>query len=112
MSELDHLSSAALDEPLTVVLEEALNNLPTLYLSNWPVTVSLAFTSYRMTFPVEMGDVPPLVMISNGLADPLNATELVKGVGSGSRLAFDLDGAMTHFLDFENDEITGDILRT
>ena len=90
-------------------VQSALNDLPTIY----PLTVSVVapYESYVITFPVEMGDVPPLVIISSIFANARNATEIVAGVASGSKLAFQLDGAITKYLDFWNENITNEILQ-
>jgi hypothetical protein len=90
-------------------VQMALNDLPTIY----PLTVSvnLSYTSYQVTFPVEMGDIPLLTIISSAFDSPQNASEIVKGVASGSKLAFELDGATTHFLDLWDDNITDDVLQ-
>jgi hypothetical protein len=95
--------------PETDIIEMALNDLPTIY--PLQVAVTLVYTSYRVTFPVEMGDVPPLTIISSAFVSPQNATEVVKGNASNLKLAFELDGATTHFLDFWNDEITDEVLQ-
>src|SRR5437868_3613919 len=98
------------EAPDPVVVQTALNDLPTIY--PLTVTVILDYTSYNITFPVEMGDVPPLTVISWAYTSPQNATVVVKGVASGSQLGFELNGATTHFLDFWNDNITNQILQT
>lgn len=87
----------------------ALNDLPTIY--PLQVKVTSIGVSYRVVFPLEMGDVPSLVIISTGLATPYNATEMVKGVASGSKLAFELDGITTKYFDFVNDNITNEVLQ-
>ena len=96
------------DAPDVDVVEMALNALPTIY--PLQVTVRLVFASYRVTFPVEMGDVPPLIIISSAYNTSRNATEITNGTASGDRLAFELDGAVTHFLDFQNGDITSERL--
>ena len=98
------------DAPNVEMVEMALNDLPTIYPLR--VTVRLVFTSYRVTFPVEMGDIPPLSIISSAYNTPRNATEITNGTASGDRLAFELDGAVTHFLDFRNGDITSGGLQT
>ncbi|CAF4657274.1 unnamed protein product [Rotaria sp. Silwood1] len=94
--------------PFTQFVQDALNDLPTIY----PLTVSVALvgTAYRVTFPVEMGDVPPLTVISTGFSGTVNATEIIRGVPSASKIAFQLDGAITNYLNFRDDDITSAIL--
>ncbi|CAF3294041.1 unnamed protein product [Rotaria sp. Silwood2] len=94
--------------PFTQFVQDALNDLPTIY----PLTVSVALvgTAYRVTFPVEMGDVPPLTVISTGFSGIVNATEITRGVSSASKIAFQLDGAITNYLNFRDDDITSAIL--
>ena len=90
-------------------VQSALNDLPTIY----PLAISVIheYVSYRIIFPVEMGDVPHLMVISSTSVNPLNATEIVTGIPSGSKLAFQLDGATTHYLDFWNENITNELLQ-
>ncbi|CAF1349598.1 unnamed protein product, partial [Rotaria sp. Silwood1] len=89
--------------PTASIVQTALNDLPTIY----PLSVRVQSTStlYIITFPVEMGDVPLLNVISTAVNEP-NVTETVQGVASGTKLAFQLDGAMTRYLDFVNNNLT------
>lgn len=60
---------------------------------------------YRVTFPMKMGDVPSLVIISKSQIwpRPRNATEVKKGVSPFAHIAFELDGVTTDFFDFTQD---------
>ncbi|CAF3925163.1 unnamed protein product [Rotaria sp. Silwood2] len=89
--------------PTASLVQAALNDLPTIY----PLSVRVESTSslYIITFPVEMGDVPLLNVISTAANEP-NVTETIQGVASGTKLAFQLDGATTRYLDFVNNNLT------
>ena len=89
-----------LDYPSAAVLERALNDLPTIY--PLQVTVTL-FTSYRIRFPIEMGDVPLLTIISSFNTNQNNVTVIQQGIADGSRIAFELDGSITNYIDFSAD---------
>ena len=52
-----------------------------------------------------MGDVPLLTCISTSPQLP-NITKTVTGVASGSKVAFELDGQLTDYIDFVNTNIT------
>jgi len=52
-----------------------------------------------------MGDVPLLTCISTSSNAP-NVSELVQGVASGSKIAFELDGQLTDYIDFDNTNVT------
>mgnify|MGYP001085429075 CR=1 FL=1 len=91
------------------VVQLALNNLPTIY--PFEITVELVQSSYRITFPAVMGDVPLLTIISTDYSSPQYAIEIQQGVSSGTHLAFDLDGAVTNYLDFWGETITTGMLR-
>ena len=52
-----------------------------------------------------MGDVPLLTCISTSYNMP-NVTEVVQGIGSGSKIAFELDGQLTNYIDFVNTNVT------
>jgi hypothetical protein len=94
-----NFSSSAIQtgQPTPVAIQIALNDLPTIA----PLSVSVSATStlYIITFPAEMGDVPLLTCISSSTNAP-NATEVVQGVASGSKIAFALDGQLTNYVDF------------
>ena len=88
-----------MEAPSAEYLEEALNDLPTIYPLR--VTVTVPHSSYLVTFPNDMGDVPLLTIISDGSLGPLNSTEKVKGVPTGSKLGFELDGSTTRMIHIE-----------
>ncbi|CAF3595884.1 unnamed protein product [Rotaria sordida] len=90
-------------------IQDALNDLPTIFPLS--VTVVLVGTAYRVTFPVEMGDVSPFTVISAAYNQTQRATEIVQGIPSNSKIAFQLDGATTSYLNFRDDNITDAILR-
>lgn len=52
-----------------------------------------------------MGNVPLVTCISTSTTTP-NVTEIVQGVASGSQLAFEFDGALTSYIDFDGGNIT------
>lgn len=81
-------------------VESALNDLPTIY----PLSVRVSFehVSYRITFPISMGNVSPLVLISRATSNPTNATEITQGPESSSHVAFELDGRITQYIDLSN----------
>ncbi|CAF3592631.1 unnamed protein product [Rotaria sordida] len=89
--------------PTAVAIQTALNDLPTIS----PLTVSVSATStlYMITFPAAMGDVPLLTCISTSPNTP-NITEVVQGIDSGSKIAFELDGQLTDYIDFINSNLT------
>ncbi|CAF0819146.1 unnamed protein product [Rotaria sp. Silwood1] len=90
-------------QPTAATIQTALNDLPTIS----PLTVSVSATStlYLITFPAEMGNVPLLTCISTSSNTP-NITEVVQGVASGSKIAFELDGQLTNYIDFVNSNVT------
>ncbi|CAF3272452.1 unnamed protein product [Rotaria sp. Silwood2] len=59
-----------------------------------------------------MGDVQLLTVISTAFSRPQTATEIVRGIASGLKIAFRLNGATTNFLDFRQDDISETTLRT
>lgn len=65
---------------------------------------------YEITFPIEMGDVSLLTIISTAFSNPQYATENVQGVASGAKLAFRLDGATTNYLNFRTSVVTNTML--
>ena len=85
------------------MIQAALNDLPTIY----PLSVLVEATStlYRITFPQEMGNVPLLTCISSASSQP-NITELTQGIESGTKVAFELDGQLTDYVDFVNTNVT------
>ncbi|CAM4971603.1 unnamed protein product [Rotaria socialis] len=89
-------------------VEDALNDLPNIY--PLAVSVQLVHITYEVTFPIEMGDVSLLTIISTAFNSPQNATETVQGLASNTKLAFRLDGATTKYFDFSNDVITNTML--
>ncbi|UJR08495.1 hypothetical protein I4U23_012761 [Adineta vaga] len=95
-------------DPELLDVEMALNDLPTIY--PLKVTVALALASFRITFPTDMGDVPLLTIISSAYNIPQNATEIIQGVASGSKLAFQLEDQTTQYLDLSADFLTNAIL--
>lgn len=94
--------------PFPQEVQDALNDLPTI--SPLSVTVVLVGTAYRITFPVEMGDVPPLTVISVAFNQSQTSVEITRGNASNTKLAFQLDGATTTYLNFRDDNITNAIL--
>ncbi|CAF4711461.1 unnamed protein product, partial [Rotaria magnacalcarata] len=72
-----------------------------------PLLVSVTATStlYIITFPEDMGDVPLLTCISTSSNVP-NITEVVQGIASDSKIAFELDGQLTNYIDFINSNVT------
>ena len=82
--------------PTAAAIQAALNDLPTVY----PLTVSVSATStlYTITFPVEMGDVPLLTCISSSTNAPV-IIETTQGVASETKVAFELDGQLSDFVD-------------
>ncbi|CAF2963963.1 unnamed protein product [Rotaria sp. Silwood2] len=90
-------------QPTAATIQTALNDLPTI--SPLKVSVSATSTLYIITFPAEMGDVPLLTCISTSSNTP-NITEVVQGVDSGSKIAFELDGQLTNYIDFVNTNIS------
>ncbi len=60
---------------------------------------------FEITFPVEMGDVPLITYISAS-TNTLNVTEVVQGISSDSQIAFDFDGSLTSYIDFDNGTVT------
>ncbi|CAF3773837.1 unnamed protein product [Rotaria sp. Silwood1] len=96
--------------PQPEVVQEALNDLPTIFPLS--VTVALVGTAYRVTFPIEMGDVPLLTVISTAFSRPQTATEIVQGIASGLKIAFRLNGAITNYLNFREDDISETTLET
>ncbi|CAF1649012.1 unnamed protein product, partial [Didymodactylos carnosus] len=64
-------------------------------------------TQYQITFPAEMGDVALVNVITTGTS---NVTEIVQGVASGSKCAFQIDGTLTSYIDFTTNE-TGSLQR-
>ncbi|CAF3637436.1 unnamed protein product [Rotaria sp. Silwood1] len=91
--------------PTASAIQTALNDLPTIS----PLTVSVTATStlYLITFPAEMGNVPLLTCISTSSNTPI-IIEVVQGVDSGSKIAFELDGQLTNYIDFVNSNVTQD----
>ncbi|CAF1300760.1 unnamed protein product, partial [Adineta ricciae] len=85
--------------PMAADVQAAVNDLPTIY----PLSVSVTATStlYIITFPVEMGNVPLVTCISTATNSP-NVTETTQGVASGSQIAFEVDGQLTNYIDFQN----------
>ena len=59
-----------------------------------------------------MGDVPPLTYISKLYNQTQSGIEIVRGVPSNSKIAFQLDGATTNYLNFRDDNITDAILES
>ncbi len=53
-----------------------------------------------------MGNVPLVTCISTATNLPI-VTETVQGIASGSKLAFEFDGALTNYVDFVNGNVTG-----
>ncbi|CAF4578219.1 unnamed protein product, partial [Rotaria socialis] len=53
----------------------------------------------------DMGDVPLLTCISTSSNVP-NITEVVQGIASDSKIAFELDGQLTNYIDFINSNVT------
>lgn len=94
--------------PFPQDVQDALNDLPTI--SPLSVTVALVGTAYRVTFPVEMGDVPPLTVISVAFNQTQTSVEITRGSASNTKLALQLDGATTSYLNFRDDNITNSIL--
>ena len=98
-----------LDGPPPVsYVQDSLNDLPSIYPLR--VTVALVGAAYRVTFPMEMGDVQPLTMISKAFNQTQTSVEIVRGVSPGPKLALQLDGATTSYLNFRDDNITDAIL--
>nr|ACD54600.1 fibrocystin-like protein [Adineta vaga] len=97
-----------IDSPTKVDAAKALNDLPTIH--PLQVTVEINYNSYRIIFPIEMGDVPLLTIITINNNYTQNATEITKGVSSGSHFALELDGATTQYFDILNGTITNTIL--
>jgi hypothetical protein len=89
-------------------VQDALNDLVTIFPLS--VTVALVGIAYRVTFPVEMGDVPLFTVISTAYNQTQTATEIVQGIASNSKIAFQLDGATTSYLNFRGENITDDTL--
>lgn len=52
-----------------------------------------------VTFPPEMGNVPLLTCVSTSPNAPI-VIEVVQGVASGSKIAFELDGQLTDYIDY------------
>ncbi|CAF4003686.1 unnamed protein product, partial [Rotaria magnacalcarata] len=105
----DGVYTVLLDGPPTpAFIQDALNDLPTIF--PFSVTVALVGTAYRVTFPVEMGNVPLLTVISSAYNHSITAVEIVQGITSASQIAFTLDRATTNYMDFINDNITDAIL--
>jgi hypothetical protein len=75
------------------------------------VVVTTIGSLFEITFPVEMGDVPLLTCISTS-TNTLNVTEVVQGISSGSKIAFDFDGLLTSYIDFDNGTVTQTKLRS
>ncbi|CAF5006567.1 unnamed protein product, partial [Rotaria socialis] len=75
--------------PTASDIQAALNDLPTI--SPLLVSVTATSTLYIITFPEDMGDVPLLTCISTSSNVP-NITEVVQGIASDSKIAFELDG--------------------
>ncbi|CAM4838515.1 unnamed protein product [Rotaria magnacalcarata] len=96
--------------PEATVVQDALNDLPTIFPLS--VTVTLVHSAYRVTFPVEMGDVSLLTVISTAFERPQTAAEIVQGIASRSKIAFRLNGATTSYLDFEANAVTESTLRS
>jgi len=82
--------------PTPIAIQIALNDLPTI--APLAVTVTESNSVYTITFPPEMGDVPLLTCISSS-PNPSNVTEVVQGDGSGTQIAFELDGQLTDYID-------------
>lgn len=57
-----------------------------------------------------MGDVPPLRFISTANNQSRTAIEIVQGVSSNAKIAFELDGMITSYMDFQNNAVTSAIL--
>ncbi|CAF0883351.1 unnamed protein product [Rotaria sordida] len=91
-----------------IVIQDALNDLATIY----PLMVTVAFvgTVYEVTFPIEMGDVSLLTIISTAFINPQYAIESVQGIASGTKLAFRLDGATSNYFDFRTSVVTNVML--
>ncbi|CAF3962866.1 unnamed protein product [Rotaria sp. Silwood2] len=91
-----------------IVIQDALNDLATIY----PLMVTVAFVgiAYEVTFPIEMGDVSLLTIISTAFINPQYAIESVQGVASGTKLAFRLDGATSSYFDFRTSVVTNVML--
>lgn len=103
--------SAVIDgAPTTDYVQRALNSLPTIYPKQ--VTVALQYDSYRVTFPSEMGDVPPFTIISPSFSSPRNATEIQKGVSASSESVVELDGATSRYMDFTSSTFNGQVFET
>jgi hypothetical protein len=58
-----------------------------------------------------MGDVPLVTCVSTAVNTP-NVTEMVQGMASGSKIAFEFDGALTNYFDFVNNNISATDLRS
>ncbi|CAF3361139.1 unnamed protein product [Rotaria sp. Silwood1] len=91
-----------------IIIQDALNDLATIY----PLMVTVAFvgTAYEVTFPIEMGDVSLLTIISIAFINPQYVIESVQGVASGTKLAFRLDGATSNYFDFRTGVVTNAML--
>lgn len=89
--------------PTAATVQASLNDLPTIYPLS--VTVTATSTLYIVTFSMEMGDVPLLTVVSNSVNEP-NVTETVQGVASGTKIAFQLEEAITSYFDFVNTNVT------
>lgn len=99
------LTSGLLDGPPPPQdIQDALNDLVTIFPLS--VTVALVGAAYRVTFPVEMGDVPLFTVISTAYNQTQTSTEIVQGIASNTMIAFQLDGATTDYLDFLDQNIT------
>lgn len=87
------------NQPRASVVQAALNDLPSIY----PLSVKVESSNdqYMITFPVEMGNVSLLTVITTS-PNPANVTEVILGVASGSKIAFRLDGATTRYIDLIN----------
>lgn len=85
--------------PTAATIQAALNDLPTIA----PLSVSVTATStlYMITFPADMDDVPLLTCISTSTNAPI-VTEVVPGIGSGSKAAFAFDGQFTDYMDLSS----------
>ncbi|CAF4573652.1 unnamed protein product [Didymodactylos carnosus] len=83
-----------------MAVANALNDLPSIY----PLQVTVMATSlssgtqYQITFPAEMGDGALVNVITTGTS---NVTEIVQGVASGSKCAFQIDGTLTSYIDLQ-----------
>jgi len=96
-------------QPRASIVQAALNDLPSIY----PLSVKVESSNdqYVITFPVEMGNVPLLTVITTS-SNPANVTEIIPGVASGSKIAFHLDGATTRYMDLINSSSTSSNVST